>query len=258
MNRGYKSFAIALAKKAGHIIKANFTLGMKKEWKEDNTPLTRTDLKINKLVLNTIKKQFPDHDILAEEGSGVSGKSQFIWICDPVDGTIPFSHGIPTAVFSLALTKKGRAILSIIYDPFLNRLFFAEENQGAFLNGKRICVSSRNTLKNSLVGMTGSKESPYNLSKVYGVLKDRHVRVINVGSIQYMGALVASGEFVGAINPNSKVEDAAALKILVEEAGGKVTDIFGREQRYDRKVKGQLVTNGVLHNEFVKLIKETF
>ena len=86
----YKNFALDLAHQAGAIIKANFTLGMKKEWKADNTPLTQTDLTINQMVLDAVHKTFPGQGILAEEGNDYTPDQEYIWVCDPVDGTIPF------------------------------------------------------------------------------------------------------------------------------------------------------------------------
>src|ERR1043166_9366307 len=92
--------ALALAEKAGRIMRKNFGLAMQKEWKDHRSPVTETDLKINALVLKAIKSQFPDHSILSEEGDDFSEAHDYVWICDPVDGTHNFSHGVPTATFA--------------------------------------------------------------------------------------------------------------------------------------------------------------
>ena len=253
----YKDFAISLAREAGDIIKKNFMRGMKKEWKSDNTPLTEADLAINSLVISSVKKAFPNHDILAEEESSLSEKSDFVWVCDPIDGTIPFSHGIPTCVFSLALTEKGEVILGVVYDPFMDRMFFAEKNKGASLNGKKIFVSTSKNLKNNVIGMSlGSQGTPYDLSSLPKELNKKGVKIVDLCSITYAGALVSSGELVATIFPYLKSHDTAALKVIVEEAGGKVTDLFGADQRYDKDIKGHLITNRLLHEELIKLIKE--
>lgn len=253
----YKNFAINLALEAGKIIKTNFTLGMKKEWKTDNTPLTETDLAINKLIITSVKKEFPEHSILAEEGDDFSEKSEFVWVCDPVDGTIPFSHGVPTCVFSLALVYNGESILGVVYDPFLDRLFLAEKGKGAFMNNKKISVSLNKTIKNSLFGICYWKEAQFDFSVLIETLKKQEAKIMDVNSIAYVGALVSNGEFAGTIFPGNKPHDTAALKIIVEEAGGKVTNIFGDEQRYDREIKGHLITNGFLHKELLDIIKKT-
>src|SRR4051812_43111403 len=85
----------------------------------------------NALVLKTIKTRFPDHSILSEEGDDFSEEHDYVWICDPVDGTHNFSHGVPTATFALALVHKGEPMLCVILDPFLKRLFYAEKGKGA-------------------------------------------------------------------------------------------------------------------------------
>ncbi len=251
------NFAIDLAKKAGEIIKANFVFGMKKEWKKDNSPVTETDLKINQLVIDSVKKEFPDHKILAEEGSDMSGNGDYVWVCDPVDGTIPFSHGVPTCVFSLALVKNGESILGVVYDPFMDRMYSAVKGQGAFLNGDKISVSKANTIKNTIVGLTFWKEAPFQFYESEKILKENSVKLINVLSVIYMSMMVASGEFSTVVFPGNAAHDAATVKIIVEEAGGKVTDLFGNEQRYDRETKGFLATNGILHDEFLRIIKES-
>jgi len=252
----YKTFSLELAKEAGKIIAANFSLGMKKEWKADNTPLTQTDLKINQLVIDSVKKEFPGHSIIAEEGSDFSEKSEYIWVCDPVDGTIPFSHGIPTCVFSLALVRKGESILGVVYDPFLQRMFFAEKSKGATMNGAKISVSRATSLQNALVGFVWWKSEKMNLSKTDEILSDRGAILIDVKSIVYMDMLVANGELAATLFPGTKPHDTAATKIVVEEAGGKVTDLFGNEQRYDRDIKGHIASNGILHEELVRIVKE--
>lgn len=256
MKTDYKQFSINLAKKAGKIIKANFNLGMKKEWKKDNTPLTKTDLAINQLVLDSVKKDFPKHSVLAEEGDNFKKSDEFVWVCDPLDGTIPFSHGVPTCVFSLALTKNGEPIVGTIYDPFMDRLFFAAKDESATMNGEKISVSKNDAFENSVIGICYWTRAQFNFSALFGALKKEDAKTMDVVSITYMGALVANGEFAATIFPGNKPHDTAALKIIVEEAGGKATDIFGHEQRYDREIKGHIVSNGKLHNQLVKLVEE--
>lgn len=249
-------FAIDLAKEAGKIIKDNFVLGMEKEWKEDDTPVTATDYKINQLVIDEVKKYFPSYSVLAEEGSDLNGDGEFVWVCDPIDGTIPFSHGVPTCVFSLALVQNGKSILGVVYDPFLDRMYFAEKGKGAFLNGKKIFVSKANSIKNAVIGVSNWKGAKFNFSPLAEELKIKDVLVMNLLSIVYMSIMVASGEFIATVFPDDKAHDGAAVKIIVEEAGGKVTDIFGEEQRYDRDTNGYLASNGIVHDELLKIIRD--
>lgn len=257
MTENYGHFAIDIARKAGDIIRRDFSLDVRKVWKADNTPLTETDLIINQLVIDSVKQKFPSHSILAEEGNDFSKESEYVWVCDPLDGTIPFSHGIPTCTFSLALVHKGESILGVIYDPFMDRMNSAEKGRGAFMNGSRISVSSNIEIKSSLIGLIQWSDAKFDLSQLEHQLQLKGAKVLNAGSISYMGALVSSGGFTATIFPGDKPHDTAALKVLVEEAGGKVTDIFGNEQRYDRPIKGHVTSNGILHEKLLALVRET-
>ncbi|MEK7479383.1 MAG: inositol monophosphatase [Patescibacteria group bacterium] len=252
MNRKktYKQILVGLAKDAGKIMRKNFALGMKKEWKEDNTPLTITDTTINKLVIRKIRKNFPTHSILGEEESFLQ-ESEYTWVCDPVDGTIPFSHGYPAFMFSLALVKNGVPIAGVLYDPILKRLFYAEKGKGAFLNGVRTRVSKKTELKGALVGINSRK-----LLDFIKMMRMKHEAfpVMFHGST-YGASLVACGEFIAEVYGADKPWDAAAVKIIVEEAGGKVTDLYGNEQRYDGPIHGSVATNGLVHEEILKEIK---
>lgn len=256
MNKDYKKFAIKLAKKAGRIIRSNFELNMDKEWKNKSEgPVTKADLKINNLLLKSVKKNFPNHGTLSEEGSDYKGDEEYKWVCDPIDGTIPFSHGIPICVFSLALVKNGIPILGVIYDPFLKRMFIAEKGHGTFLNNKRIKVSDSNTLKNSLIYAAVWKcLFLKKMEQLISGLVNKDAICISLGTSIYGSMLVAAGEFVAAITPSIYAHDSVAVKIIVEEAGGKVTDIYGNKQRYDQNTKGCIASNGFLHDEILSLI----
>lgn len=248
----YKGFALELARNAGKVIKTNFTLGMGKKWKADNTPVVETDIAVNQLVIQEVQKHFPKHGILGEEQSQFSGQ-QGVWVVDPLDGTIPFSHGIPVAVFSIAYVYDGEVQLGVIYDPFMDRMFFAEKGKGAFLNEQKIHVSSAANIQNTVINI---EELSGRLAGLFGKLKPL-AKVVTIGSCSYAGTLVACGEFVGEISTVKGPHDTAAIKVIVEEAGGKVTDLAGNEQRYDQETNGHIVSNSLLHDELLTLIQET-
>lgn len=253
----HKTFAEAFALKAGAIMKDNFTLNMKKEWKGDNTPVTETDLKINRMLIEEIRTQFPTHKVKGEEESNMEGDSKHVWLCDPVDGTIPFAHGIPISTFSLALVEDGKPILGVVYDPFQERLFSAAAGEGAYMNGEKINVSKMSDLK----GATGSyemfKRAKYDTNDLQEKLSiDEDAILFRLCSIIYPSMLVAAGELAFTIFPHFTAHDAATVKIIVEEAGGKVTDIFGQEQRYDGEINGFIASNGLLHDRLVELAKK--
>ena len=243
-------FATGLARQAGKIMRQNFSLGMKKEWKEDSTPITVTDTEINALVLNAIQKKYPMHSFVGEEGSRLI-ESEYTWVCDPVDGTMPFSHGWPTFVFSLALTKNGESMLGVIYDPMMDRLLHAEKGKGAFLNGKKISVAKDPSLsRTSFISIS----SDIRLSSLRETLRAEGCHVPTLYSCVYTSMLVATGEFLAEIYAYNKPWDAASVKIIVEEAGGKVTDLKGEEQRYDKEINGFIASNGLVHQKLVDLI----
>ncbi|MBD3362770.1 hypothetical protein GF362_03555 [Candidatus Dojkabacteria bacterium] len=250
MNSDYLKIAILLAYKAGKIIIKNFRSDIEVSWKKDTSPVTKADLEINKLVIREINKNYPTHSILAEEESDLHENSEFLWVCDPIDGTYPFSYGVPTCVFSLALVKEGEPILGVIFDPFLNRLYTAEKDKGAYLNNKRIKVSSTKDLEKSLIGICHWKGSGFNILKFV----DNFRSTINVQSTIYMGSLVAAGSLDANIFPGKNAHDTATQKIIIEEAGGKVTDILGKPQKYDKEVNGILATNSHLHADILEII----
>ncbi|MBI4092829.1 MAG: inositol monophosphatase [Candidatus Kerfeldbacteria bacterium] len=252
----HRDFAIDLAKQAGAIIRKNFTLGMKKEWKQDQSPLTATDLVVNDLVIKSIRERYPDHGIITEEAREIQGTGEHTWVCDPIDGTIPFSHGIPISCFSISLTRSGRPVLAVIYDPFMDRLFIGEGGKGATLNGKKISVSSATSLKNTYLATGFPRVSVTDASQFIVPLVQHGAGVLTLGVIVYPGALVASGELVATIFSGNKPWDSAALKVIVEGAGGKVTDLFGHEQRYDQDVRGHLATSGLSHEQILEIIRQ--
>ena len=242
----YKDFAIDLAKKAGEIMQANFCLGMEKEWKADETPVTITDKKVNQLVIDAVAKNFPGHGVIGEEQS-LHKTSEFQWVCDPVDGTLPFSHGVPTFVFMLALVQDGTSILGVIYDPLQKRLCFAQKGGGATMNDKPIHVSKKSSLSERCIISVDTDPARKELI-------EKGVWTPRLYSIGYECMLVACGEYDGAIFPYHNPWDGAAIKILVEEAGGKVTDLAGRQQRYDQKINGFIASNRLLHKTLVDLL----
>jgi len=244
----YKQFSIGIAKKAGAVIRKNFKHGMKKQWKSNDTPVTVTDTKINRMVIESVKKHFPQHDVLGEEESYRPNNSKFLWVCDPVDGTIPFSHGIPTCCFSLALVLDGQPIVGVVYDPFIGRLIYAEKGNGAFLNGKKIHVN-----KKSMDHSAISWESISTVDQIKA--KYKNAFVFTFYSFIYGGMLVAMGEMVAALYTWNYAHDCASLKIIMEEAGGKATDLYGKDQRYDGKVRGMLVSNGKVHKQLLEIIQ---
>lgn len=250
-----RTFAVELAKKSGTIIRKNFLLGMKKEWKGDDTPLTATDTAVNALVIESIRHQFPDHGIISEEGGHASGKEEYVWVCDPVDGTIPFSHGMPVCMFLLALVKNGVSILGVAYDPFMDRMYVAERGHGATVNDTTLRVSGTSTLKNSLVALEGRNMSaPMDFTHALVSLEKQGALVIRPFSFGYDAMLVAHGQSVAAFMSATKPWDYAAPSVIIEEAGGRCTDLYGEVPRLDGDVRGYIVSNGFVHDLLLQIV----
>ena len=248
----YLDTAVKIAKYAGGVIKKNATMDVVADWKGDGTPVTKTDIEINEYVINTIKKSFPSHDVLGEEGSSVPTDSDYCWVCDPIDGTIPFSHGLQISTFSIALVKNGKPILGVILDPFQDLLFTSILGGGAFRNGEKLHVNSAKTLKDKIV----SFDAPEWGGGIFHRLVDVSAFPCVYQSYIFGAKQVASGHFIGSYFGWNKPFDCAAIKILVEEAGGKTSDYDGNDQRYDRKLNGFIASNGHVHEELLNLINE--
>jgi myo-inositol-1(or 4)-monophosphatase len=252
----HKEFALGLASQAGALIRKNFSLHMKSEWKSDNTPVTETDLIINQMVIDGVKRNYPGHAVLAEEGSMPIEGAEYVWVCDPVDGTIPFSHGIPTCVFALALVHDGKPILGVLYDPFMERMLVAEKGKGALLNGKSAHVSSSPVLARNVINFETSTTGLRDLLPLIPIVKREGAKVVVLCTVLYAGLLVASGEMIATFHIGTKAHDAAALKIILEEAGGRMTDLDGNEQRYDRAINGYIASNGLVHEQLLGMIRK--
>lgn len=250
----YKTFAVNLAYEAGKIIKDDFLKGVVTRWKEDSTPITETDTRINRLVINAISEKYPEHSLIGEEQSNLK-TSDYVWVCDPIDGTTPFTHGIPLSVFTLALTFKGESILGVIYDPYMDRLAVGEKGKGAFLNGNRISVSKVSEIKNTVIDVETWGTSLYELSDVYKELNRLGCSPTTLRSSVYVGMLIAKGDITAIIFGGKTPWDAAAVKVIVEEAGGKMTDLSGQDQNYNQDISGYIASNGIVHNQLVELVK---
>ena len=248
------AFAQELAREAGKIITDYFRseeLGV--EYKKDHSPLTVADTKINALVIKWIREHYPEDSILGEEESYLQEGAEYTWVCDPIDGTRPFMLGVPVSVFSLARTKKGEPELAVVYDPHTDNMYTAKKGEGAHLNGRRISVNSEKSLDGVTLGTTVSRREPftYELERELGT---RGAALLNFGSAVQMGMLIARGDLCAYTFPGIFAWDAATVKLLVEEAGGKVTSLAGKQQRYDQEIDGFIASNGHLHDEIVSII----
>ncbi len=217
-----------------------------------NNLVTEADHAAEKVIIDTIKKDYPDHFILSEEAGEIVMDSAYKWIIDPIDGTVNFANGIPICCISIALEYNGQMILGCVYNPFLKELFFAEKGKGATLNGKKINVSNKTKVEKSIL-VTGF---PYTyLDTENGPLQifERFIRkgipVRRLGSAAIDLCWVAAGRFDGFYEHKLQAWDSAAGFLMVEEAGGKVTDFTGKI--YSPYQPHLLATNGKIHEEML-------
>jgi len=220
-----------------------------------NNLVTEADHASEKAIIDVIKSAFPGHHILSEEVGELIQDSNYKWIIDPIDGTINFAHGIPLNCVSIGVEHNGDIIMASVYNPHMNELFFAEKGKGATLNEKRIRVSEQSqTIKACLV--TGFPYTYLNMANGPLEIFERFVRkgvpVRRLGSAAIDLCWVACGRFDGFYEHKLEAWDSAAGYLIVEEAGGKVTDHEGNKfSVYQHKV---LATNGKIHDEMLEVI----
>jgi len=252
----YLEFAKSLAKEAEETALRYFSFEVDSTWKEDNTPLTKADTEINDLVIKRINETYPEHSIYGEEKSEIKENSKYIWVCDPIDGTMAFACGMPTFVFSIALVDQsnGLPVLGLINDPIMKNMYWAYKGSGAYRNDKKIFVS-KDTIFTNTYSITGSSGQGFTNSSVLESLNDKKSKVMKLPSFIYGAIQVANGKYVGGVFYGKYGHDVAALKIITEEAGGKVTDLNGDERRYDKDGIGCIISNGILHDELLKIVQ---
>lgn len=253
----YLEFAKSIALEAKKIMIKYFNQDNGENYKLDKTIVTLADKEINSILIQKVKETFPTHAVDGEEEQ--FGKSKYLWVCDPVDGTAMYARHIPTAVFSLALVIDGVSVIGVVYDPFTDNLYSAIKGHGAYKNDSKISVNNIDDLSDmrSVSHFDMWPEAEYNLFDSIKQL-GKKTYFVGLGSIIRACMCVANGEFTFAIFPGTKHKncDIAAVKVIVEEAGGKVTNLFGEEQRYDKDIKGAIISNGKVHDKVLNIIKE--
>jgi myo-inositol-1(or 4)-monophosphatase len=220
-----------------------------------NNPVTEADHAAEKAIFGVIKNDFPDHFILSEEAGEIVMDSSYKWIIDPIDGTINFANGIPICCISVGLEYNGKIILGAVYNPIMKEFFIAEKGLGATLNDKKIAVSSKTAVVNSCL-VTGFPytylDTPNGPLQVFEKLIRKGVPVRRLGSAAIDLCWVACGRFDGFYEHKLQAWDSAAGFLMVEEAGGKVTDFKG--DYYSVYQPHILATNGKIHDELLGII----
>jgi len=254
-----KAFLTEIIVKAGDLLMEKFGFQYKVEFKAEgkykNYPqvVSSVDLLVQEFLIDLITKKYPDHHILSEETVSSFTEDGYTWIIDPIDGTTHFLRGIPAFSVSIAVQHKNEVVMGAVYAPYDKSLYLAEKGKGSFHNQKPIGVSKIATLKESLVAT-----SVYQSYKIRGfeqsfsnVIKQiKNIRMLASSALDI--CYVASGKLDARIFANTEPWDHAAAALIVEEAGGKVTDWFGN--KWSPRSDTLLVTNGILHDDILRIL----
>lgn len=245
-------------REAGKIISDYFQGSFTVDNKEGiNNLVTEVDKHSEKRIIEIIRKHYPTHSIISEEVGEMIQDSPYQWIIDPIDGTVNFAHGIPLCCVSIGLKHNDDLILGAVYNPMMNELFFAEKGKGAFLNDKPISVSTKSDFRKACL-VTGfpykwpdSQEHPIRVFERF-ILEGLPVRRLGSAAIDL--CWVACGRFDGFWEYNLSSWDVAAGYLIVQEAGGRITNFEG--DPYSVFDKETLATNGHIHEEMLRLIRK--
>jgi len=222
-------------------------------------PVTQADLESQRAVLGLIRRAFPSHDWLAEEKSERRGGSDFLWIVDPLDGTVNYAHGYPVSSVSIAVLHRGKLLAAGVHDPFRRESFTAEAGRGARLNGRPMRVSKTRRLAQSLI-VTGFPYDRAQRAAFYaGMVRKFLPRCHDIrrsGSAALDMAWIAAGRADGYWEWSLGAWDVAAGILLVREAGGKVTDFSGRKLEDPSSFGPEtLASNGRIHGRMLALVR---
>ncbi|MDH3890317.1 MAG: inositol monophosphatase [candidate division Zixibacteria bacterium] len=244
-----------LAREAGGVLKQGFNRRLSIVYKGRIDPVTQFDLKAEKLITSRIRKLYPDHAILAEEGTAVDSLSPYRWVIDPLDGTVNYAHGFPMYCVSIAVEYEEQAVAAAVFDPERNEMFTAAVGLGSFLDSRKIHVSSESRLDRSLLA-TGfsykvSTERRNNLGLFARMVKKAQ-GVRRPGSAALDLCWLACGRIDGFWELNLHPWDTAAARLIVEQAGGRVTRLNARPfSIFDKDI---LASNGRIHRAMQKVL----
>jgi histidinol phosphatase-like enzyme (inositol monophosphatase family) len=245
------AFALDAATRAGRSTLSYFQSGVEVDLKSDSTPVTVADRGAEQLIRNLIAKSFPGESILGEEEGGDSSAPNR-WIIDPIDGTKSFISGVPLYATLLSYEENFVPILGVAFFPALNEILFAEVGRGAYFNGREARVSRIAAVAGSVLCCGGLKSMvDHGRWEGFAQLSQRTMAT-RTWSDAYGHALVATGRVEAMIDPIVSRWDVSALKVIVEEAGGKMTDFGGGEALATSKQLAVVSTNGRIHGEVLE------
>lgn len=246
--------AIDAAKEAGKFLLDNFGNIGSIEYKGDRNLATNLDKEAEKIIVDKIRKKFPSHGILAEEGGSKHADREYLWIIDPLDGTHNYIRNIPIFGVSIGIIHKNKFIAGVIYMPFEDELYVGEKKNGSYKNGERICVSSKTKLKDCSVSFDSSiRYSSEVMLKVLGELANECFNIRMFGSSVRILGYVAEGKLDASVEYHDMPWDFAGGVAIIEEAGGKFSNLKGGRLSY--KSIGYIVSNKLIHDKILDIMK---
>jgi len=252
-----EKFIQTISKKASAVVLERFGKVGVKYMKSDQAwdCVTEADLMSERLIINAIQRSYPEHGIISEERGRINDTAEYVWIIDPIDGTLNFVSGVPMFGVMICLARRGKVILSTINLPATREFFFAQRGKGAYLNGKRIRCSKAKTLHHSFgVGSASlrSRTAKF-LRKLLAAGIEQNIQLGSFGSIAPNACYVACGRRDWIVPLLGALHDFAPISLILKESGCKVTDTKGKPWKL-----GQLemvAANPTLHKQLLKLTK---
>ncbi|MFA4954505.1 MAG: inositol monophosphatase family protein [Patescibacteria group bacterium] len=248
--------AIETAKKAGAFLIDKNTQISTKTSKGKNDWVTDIDIQVEKMIKNNLQKYFPKYGFNGEESKKVNSRSKYQWVVDPIDSTDNFIRHLPHYTITIALLHDNKPVVGIIYDPLTDKLFCAQKNKGAFCNEKPIHVSETDNLSEALFFSVPGNREDDNLDegvRIYEKLLLLRTSMKSWGSVALEIAYVASGNADAAVYIFSDPYSMPAAKIILEEAGGIMTNMRGKS--WNQKSTTTLASNKRLHNKLIEYLK---
>jgi len=252
------NFVVQTARDAGRILAERIGRSLEISNKGEIDLVTESDLASERLIIDRIKSHYPRHAILAEESGEaivIDSPNEWKWIIDPLDGTTNYAHGYPCFCVSIGVERAGRIELGVVYDPMRDEIFAAERGGGATLNERKIRVSRVQELNNAML-CTGFpydvRERPH-FARHFSNFTMKAQAVRRDGSAALDLAYVAAGRFDGFWEDGLSPWDVAAGSLLVEEAGGRVSDFLGNQ--LDIYTPQVLVSNGAIHDSMMSVLR---
>ena len=258
MNDKFLKVAKQATQEAGKIISKYSGKKHKLDYKNDDLSdfATKADVEAEEKIVAILTKNFPKHNIIAEEKTRINQGSEYTWVIDPLDGTIFYARGLPLFAVSVGLLQDNQPALGVIFDVSAKSLYFAQKGKGAYLNGQPVSVSAESELAAAVVDLDfGHRARRRQKMESYIItLADKMGYLCALGPAVGILGLIAKGN-LDAYVVTGWIWDFAAGVVIVREAGGKVTDFEGKEPDWSKERLSIVASNGLIHNQILEALK---